>query len=176
MARISAAFAGGQNRVAFLDMIAHSEGTVNDPVTQDNGYDILVTGMNGPQRFESYEDHPNILVVVNTSGLESTAAGRYQLLHRYWVDRTDPSTGHVTLGYKSLLHLFDFSPVSQDLVALQQIRERGALPYVDSGQLAHAILLCSNIWASFPGNGYGQHQNMVAVLQQIYQAAGGALA
>jgi muramidase (phage lysozyme) len=163
MPRISADQAGGVNRCAFLDMIGFSEGTVNDPATQDDGYDVLVTGMNGPQRFSSYADHPDILVTVNTSGLQSTAAGRYQLLYRYWQ------------AYKAQLNLPDFSPVSQDLVALQQIRERGALPYIDSGDFAHAVLLCSNIWASLPGNGYGQHQNTVALLQGAYQAAGGQL-
>ncbi|WP_017773855.1 glycoside hydrolase family 104 protein [Paraburkholderia kururiensis] len=164
MPRITPDQAGGANRCAFLDMIGISEGTVTDPVTQDDGYDILVTGMNGPQRFASYADHPDILVTVNTSGLQSTAAGRYQLLHRYWV------------AYKAQLNLPDFSPVSQDLVALQQIRERGALPHIDAGNFAHAVLLCSNIWASLPGNGYGQHQNAVAMLQQAYVNAGGALA
>lgn len=161
MPRITPDQAGGTNRCAFLDMIGASEGTVSDPATQDDGYDVLVTGMNGPQRFASYADHPDILVVVNTSGLESTAAGRYQLLHRYWV------------AYKQQLNLPDFGPISQDLVALQQIRERGALPYIDSGEFAHSVLLCSNIWASLPGNGYGQHQNTVAMLQAQYQAAGG---
>lgn len=163
MPRISCAQAGGVNRCAFLDMVAMSEGTPTDPATQDDGYDVLVTGMNGPHRFTSYADHPNVLVVVNTSGLESTAAGRYQTLHWVWV------------AYKSRLHLPDFEPVNQDLCALQQIRERGALPYIDAGNIAHAILLCSNIWASLPGNGYGQHQNTVALLQAQYQAAGGQL-
>jgi muramidase (phage lysozyme) len=161
MPRISVDQAGGQNRCAFLDMIASSEGTVTDPATQDDGYDVLVTGMNGPQRFDSYASHPDILVTVNTSGLQSTAAGRYQLLYRYW------------LAYQAQLKLPDFGPVSQDLIALQQIRERGALPYIDSGDFAHAVLLCSNIWASLPGNGYGQHENTVAALQVAYQAAGG---
>lgn len=161
MPRITPDQAGGQNRCAFLDMLGFSEGTVSDPVTQDDGYDVLVTGMHGPQRFSSYASHPDVLVTVNTSGLQSTAAGRYQLLYRYWV------------AYKAQLNLPDFSPVSQDLIALQQIRERGALPYIDAGNFAHAVLLCSNIWASLPGNGYGQHQNQVAALQVAYQAAGG---
>ncbi|HGL4257509.1 glycoside hydrolase family 104 protein [Burkholderia dolosa] len=161
MARISAEQAGGKNRIAFLDMIAHSEGTVHDPATKDDGYDVLVTGVNGPQRFSSYADHPNILVTINHNGLKSTAAGRYQLLHRFWQP------------YKTILKLPDFSPVSQDLVALQQIRERGALQYIDEGMFDEAVRACSNIWASLPGNDYGQRQNSVAVLLTAYQAAGG---
>ena len=37
---------------------------------------------------------------------------------------------------------------SQDAVALQQIKERGALPMIDRGDIRQAIDRCSNIWAS----------------------------
>ena len=40
--------------------------------------------------------------------------------------------------------------------ALQQIKERGALPMIDRGDIRQAIDRCSNIWASLPGAGYGQ--------------------
>ena len=51
--------------------------------------------------------------------------------------------------------LKDFSPKSQDAVALQQIKERGALPMIDRGRyLGQAIDRCSNIWASLLGAGY----------------------
>ena len=50
--------------------------------------------------------------------------------------------------------LKDFSK-SQDAVALQQIKERGALPMIDRGDIRQAIDRCSNIWASLPGAGYG---------------------
>ena len=39
---------------------------------------------------------------------------------------------------------------SQDAVALQQIKERGALPMIDRGDIRQAIDRCSNIWASLP--------------------------
>ena len=45
---------------------------------------------------------------------------------------------------------------SQDAVALQQIKERGALPMTIVGDIRQAIDRCSNIWASLPGAGYGQ--------------------
>ena len=45
----------------------------------------------------------------------------------------------------------DFSPKSQDAVALQQIKERGALPMIDRGDIRQAIDRCSNIWASPSG-------------------------
>ena len=50
-----------------------------------------------------------------------------------------------------MLGLKDFSPKSQDAVALQQIKERGALPMIDRGDIRQAIDRCSNIWASLPG-------------------------
>ena len=45
---------------------------------------------------------------------------------------------------------------SRDAVALRQIKERGALPMIDRGDIRQAIDRCSNIWASLPGAGYGQ--------------------
>ena len=55
--------------------------------------------------------------------------------------------------------LKDFSPKSQDAVALQQIKERGALPMIDRGDIRQAIDRCGNIWASLPGAGYGQFEH-----------------
>ena len=39
-------------------------------------------------------------------------------------------------------------------MALQQIKERGALPMIDRGDIRQQIDRCSNIWASLPGAGY----------------------
>ena len=54
-------------------------------------------------------------------------------------------------AYRKQLGLKDFSPKSQDAVALQRIKERGALPLIDRGDIRQAIDRCSNIWASLPG-------------------------
>ncbi|KVG31462.1 glycoside hydrolase family 104 protein [Burkholderia diffusa] len=156
---ITAQQAGGPNRTVFLDMIAWSEGTSRIPES-DDGYRVLVGATPGkPLTFSSYATHPGIL----NSTFNSTAAGRYQLLYRYW------------LAYRQQLKLPDFSPLSQDRIALQQIRERGALPFIDIGNFTKAVQLCSGIWASLPGNDYGQHVNTIAVLQTAYVNAGGAL-
>ena len=45
------------------------------------------------------------------------------------------------------------------------IKERGALPMIDRGDIRRAIDRCSNIWASLPGAGYGQFEHKVAWLQ-----------
>ena len=42
---------------------------------------------------------------------------------------------------------------------MQQIKERGALPMIDRGDIRQAIDCCSNIWASLPGAGYGQFEH-----------------
>ena len=95
--------------------------------------------------------------------MNSTAAGRYQLLKRYYPP------------YAQLLGLKDFSPLSQDLIALQQIKERRALADIKAGKIAVAISKCKNIWASFPGANYKQHENPLNRLLAAYEAAGGKL-
>ena len=164
MARISEKAAGGRNVLAFLDMLSFSEGTMTSRFTRDDGYDIIVSGLDSPNTFATYADHPGVIVTVNTAGLKSSAAGRYQLLQRWWAP------------YKKLLALKDFSPVSQDMVAIQQIRERGALHDVMVGNIAVAISKVSNIWASLPGAGYGQPEHKLEDLLMRYTAAGGLVA
>lgn len=158
MAEISEAAAGGRNVTAFLDMLAWAEGTDNGrQLTRDRGYDVIVGG----QLFRGYADHPRVLVDLPKLRIQSTAAGRYQLLRRYFD------------AYRKTLGLRDFSPLSQDLIALQQIRERRALPLIQAGKIAEAIHAVRNIWASLPGAGYGQHEQKLARLIEIYRQAGG---
>lgn len=149
------------NRKAFLDMIAYSEGTDNGrQPTFNHGYDVLVGG----GLFADYSDHPRKLVDLPRLKIKSTAAGRYQLLARYYD------------AYKKQLKLPDFSPASQDAIALQQIKERRALDDIDAGRLEEAIAKCKNIWASLPGAGYGQFEHKVSTLYQAFLKAGGKLA
>ena len=86
--------------------------------TRNHGYDVIVGG----ELFTDYSDHPRKLVTLNPK-LKSTGAGRYQLLSRWWD------------AYRKQLGLKDFSPKSQDAVALRQIKERGALPMIDHGDI-----------------------------------------
>lgn len=161
MAQITSQQAGGVNVVAFLDMLAWSEGTDNGrQPTNDRGYDVLVGG----GLFRGYADHPRVVVDLPRLKIQSTAAGRYQLLRRYYE------------AYKKTLGLKDFSPLSQDLIALQQIRERRALPLIQAGRIPEAIKAVSNIWASLPGAGYGQHEQKLADLLAVCRRAGGTVA
>ena len=147
-----------KNEQAFLDMISLSEGTSTIP-DSDNGYRVVVGG----SLFDSYSDHPRKLVTLNKAGLKSTAAGRYQILARIY--------DH----YKESLHLPDFSPDSQDRIALQLIKECKALDAINRGDFDKAVELCRSRWASLPGAGYGQHENDIEKLRLAYLDAGGAI-
>ena len=58
-------------RKAFLDMLAWSEGTDNGrQKTRNHGYDVIVGEL-----FTDYSDHPRKLVTLNPK-LKSTGAGR----------------------------------------------------------------------------------------------------
>lgn len=129
---------------AFLSLIAWSEGA---------DYNTIVTGLSGPATFTDFSDHPfapqfnRQPVVIRLPAIpanESTAAGRYQIMYHWW------------RIYKASLKLPDFSPASQDAYAVEQLRERGAIALIGAGDIQGAITACSNIWASFPGNSYGQ--------------------
>ncbi|MCP6547965.1 hypothetical protein NL497_29765, partial [Klebsiella pneumoniae] len=48
MARISDSLAGSKNALAFLDMLAWSEGTSTSKHSRDDGYDVIVGGIDSP--------------------------------------------------------------------------------------------------------------------------------
>lgn len=154
MARIQGISA---NLSAFLDMLAFSEGTCR--CGTNDGYDVIVGGT----LFTDFSKHPDVLVHLSPT-LASTAAGRYQLMARYWKP------------YCTQLGLSDFSPESQDAIAIQQIKECHALAAIEAGQIAQAVSLCAHIWASLPGAGYGQHENQLQALLERFTAVGGTLA
>lgn len=153
-----------KNEKAFLDMIAYSE--IGEKLLQisDNGYNVIVGSTpSKPILMSSYKDHPRKVIKINTT-LYSSAAGRYQLLARYWD------------YYKTFLQLKDYSPASQDAVALQQIKERKALDDINAGRFEEAVNKVSNIWASLPNSQYGQHTNDMGDLKTAYIEAGGTVA
>jgi muramidase (phage lysozyme) len=151
------------NLDAFLVMVAISEGTQNIP-GGDDGYRVIVgSTMEKPILMDSYADHPRQRIQLSP-GLSSTAAGRYQILERYYD------------SYKAILKLPDFSPPSQDAIAIQMIRERQAFTDVCAGRINEAIAKCAATWASLPGNSYGQHENSLTALRVAFIDAGGKLA
>lgn len=137
---------------SFLDLIGFSEGT--DRVKgSDNGYNVIVGG----SLFHDYSDHPRVLVDLPNLGIKSSAAGRYQILERYW--------DH----YSKQLGLKDFSPRNQDRYALNMFREVKALGDIEEGRIEEAIKKCASRWASFPDAGYGQHQYDMKTMLDKYE-------
>lgn len=114
---------------AFLQLVRKGEGTADS-----GGYRRIVGGGN----FASYADHPRQKVWIAAISDYSTAAGAYQILARTW-DMVRLQAG-----------LSDFSPTSQDLAAVQLIRNRGALADVLAGRISTALEKCSWEWASLP--------------------------
>lgn len=154
-ATMASANLDNQNVQAFLWMLRVSEGTASA-----EGYRMLVGG----DLFDSFADHPRILVDLPNLGIKSSAAGAYQILRRTWD------------GVQRKLGLPDFSPASQDLAAVELIRQRGALEDVKAGRFAVAVNKCKREWASLPGAGYGQRENSLNRLQVAYANAGGYVA
>ena len=123
-------------RKAFLDMLAWSEGTDNGrQKTRNHGYDVIV---GGGELFTDYSDHPRKLVTLNPK-LKSTGAP----------DATSffPLVGCSPYSY---LHF----PKVRTLWHCSRLRA-WRLPMIDRGDIRQAIDRCSNIWASPLGAGYG---------------------
>ena len=93
-------------------MLAWSEGTDNGRQKRNHGYDVIVGG----ELFTDYSDHLANCVTLNPK-LKSLG----------W---TLPASSRWWDAYRAI-GLKDFSPKSQDAVALQQIKERGALPMIN---------------------------------------------
>ena len=143
------------NRKAFLEMIAKCEGTFGHG---DEGYNVNVGGT----LFTDYSDHPRSLVYIKSIKKKSSAAGRYQILD------------HIYDHYKLALNLVDFSPASQDAIALQLIRECRALEDIDMGRIPQAIEKCTSRWTSLPNAKYSQPIKTLKFALEAYFTAGGS--
>lgn len=153
-----------QNRQAFLYAIKMSEVGAALTSETDNGYNVLVGATPGnPLTFSDYSTHPNIY----NAALNSTAAGAYQINHPTWLTLVN-QTG-----------LTDFSPSTQDAMALQLIANKGALSDIDAGNLNAAMVKLQPVWRSLPGavgGVSGQRNNSASQWIAWYQGAGGTLA
>lgn len=154
------------NVKAFLDMIGMSELGPALLTVSNNGYNVIVgSTAKNPTLFTSYGDHPRQFVdmLINGKKVKSSAAGRYQILARFYD------------AYKASLKLPDFSPASQDAIAIQMIGECHAIGLITAGKFAEAVDACRTRWASLPGAGYNQNEHKLSFLQDAYVSAGGTL-
>lgn len=106
--------------------------------------------------------HPELIFTDESThpgwGLDnkSTASGLYQINDACWREHGIKAQG-----------LADFSPHTQDLIAVETIRYRKAMPDVQAGKLKSAIqLLKGQEWVSFRKHSYDK-------LRGWYVAAGG---
>jgi muramidase (phage lysozyme) len=119
----------------FLNFLGKAEGA---------DYDVIVghTPKN-PKKFEDFSRHPGIVGLTTKDG-PSTAAGRYQITKQTYDD------------FAPKLGITDFSPESQDKIALAIIQKQGALDDVRSGRFEDAIKKLGGRWASLPSSTYSQ--------------------
>lgn len=136
----------GANVKAFLDMISHAEGTYGKG---DNGYNVRYGGT----LFEGYSTHPWKVKPWSTGGIKHTPAGRYQITEATFDGLKSKSGG-------------DFSPSSQDRMAVALMKNKGAYDLVVQGKPAEAIKKLPATWSSF--NRYSE-----ATLLKWYEQHGG---
>ena len=148
-------------RKAFLDMLAWSEGTDNGrQKTRNHGYDVIVGG----ELFTDYSDHPSQTCHAkpkNQINRRRTLPASFLLVgclpQAAWPERL-------------------LSEKSQDAVALQQIKERGALPMIDRGEISvRQSTVAAISGASLPGAGYGQFEHKAGQPDCKIKEAGGTV-
>lgn len=156
------------NVQAFLRTLRFAEGT-----SGPDGYNTVYGG----GKITNLTDHPYYtgewkgktlpdsycIAAGYSPGCKSTAAGAYQFTRPTWS------------RLKIMLNLPDFSPNSQDMAAVQLLREKKALDKIKAGDFAGAVAAVAKVWASLPGAPYGQPTKTLAQLQSVYESNGGNL-
>ena len=145
------------NVAAFLKAIAQAEG---------GGYDFKYGAVKGkrndPWRFSDFSTHPG-----PGYGGETTAAGMYQINIATWRQ------------HGGNMGLSDFSPKTQDLIAIEILRSINIMEKIKEGDIANAVGPASRKWAALPmGPGLsGRHANQPSVKYDdffaTYHANGG---
>lgn len=146
-----------KNVQAFLATIRHTE--------SGGDYRILYGG----SHFSDFATHPDQKIYFFNEATQkedfSTAAGAYQINHPTWLLwRVLPGTPQ------------DFSPATQDYLAVNGLKLIGALPDIIAGNFAAAIDIASGTWASLPGSRAKQHPVSFALVEGVYTDHGGIIA
>lgn len=149
-----------QNVKAFLDTISETEG---------GDYDLMYGGVKGKKndkwRIKDYSTHPGPGIDGKTS-----ASGRYQINRANWLEN----------GIKKM-GLTDFSPHTQDLIAVEGLRQSKAIEAVVAGDMSVAIGNAARTWNSLPlGKGMknrvqGQPYKSYEHVINMYRKNGGAI-
>ena len=105
-------------RKAFLDMLRGRRELITDVRKSEIMVMMLIVG---GELFTDYSDHPQTCHAKPKNSNQQAP--------------TLPASFLLVDAYRKQLGLKDFSPKSQDAVALKQIKERGALPMIDRGDI-----------------------------------------
>lgn len=151
------AYLADPNVAAYLKAIAASEG---------GGYDFKYGAVKGkkndPWRFTDTSTHPGA-----GFGGRTTAAGMYQITVDTWRQ------------FGGKMGLSDFTPNTQDLIAVDMLRTIGVIDKIKAGDVAGAMPKAALKWAALPeGPGLANHyppQPYVEYSEFLasYKAAGG---
>ena len=96
---------------------------------------------------------------VTAGGYTSTAAGRYQFLHRTWTE------------IKNRLGLADFTARNQDIAAVDLIAQRGQLGKLLAGDFEGVMRGLGCAWAALPYATSGQKTRPLAQTMNYYNSA-----
>lgn len=118
-----------KNVKAFLSAIADAEG---------GGYDFKYGAVKGkkkdPWRFTDFSTHPG-----PGYGGVTTASGMYQITQNTWKDHGINAMG-----------LNDFSPETQDLIAVDMLRRMDVIERIQAGDVPGAMPKAASRWAALP--------------------------
>jgi muramidase (phage lysozyme) len=112
----------------------------------------------GGGTFEDYSKHPGVVGVTTKEG-PSTAAGRYQITKTTYDQ------------YAKKLGITDFSPESQDKIALELIKDNNALEDVKKGDYQSANAKLGGVWASLPSSKYNQPKRSHTWVEENFDTA-----
>lgn len=144
---------------AFLRVIREGESS-QEPVA----YRMRWGGLGKPVAyFDDFSKHPRIFEPT-TGGRQSSAAGAYQIVATTY-DSIAPSLG-----------ITDFTPTSQDALAIALIDRRGALDDVMAGRIRTAIADLRAEWTSLPGAVENSGRYTMDRALAVYAKYGGRLA
>jgi muramidase (phage lysozyme) len=119
---------------AFIEAVAWAEGG-----QYDLKFGRVKGRKNDPWRFSDFSTHPGV-----GKGGSITAAGMYQINESTWRE----AGGNIGLH--------DFSPGTQDLLAVEILRGLNVIPAIQSGDVPTALSAASKRWAALPqGPGLG---------------------
>lgn len=137
----------------YLNMLASSEGTAG---RGDRGYNVMFRG----DLISDYSRHPNMMhTYTDKNGKQggSTAAGRYQFLYKTYD------------AMAKRLGIMDFSPESQDKVAIALMLEKG-VDFSDGADFGRNVAKINNVWTSLAGSSLGMQHHSVRSFQQNLDA------